>query len=318
MEFDGKRWASVAEPVIGEAVRLGIIDLYAAEAKAKVDPERLKRISSLFSVSRIFAIVRIAKGYLWVKTGEFDAHPDLLNVGNGVVNLRDGTLARTIPTLLFTKLCPTDYIPGATHADWTKALEGVARRSRFVDWLQFRFGQSITGYPTPDDVLVFLKGGGENGKTTVVVAIQKSVGLDYVVTLPDRVLLANTGDHPTELMTLRGARLAFMEELPDQHLNIKRLKDTHGKGRCPRGTAARTAWSGSRRTRSSSPPTTCRASMSPSTPSGADWRWSCSRTAIASRMRRSRILASTAAAMPGCASGCASVGRGDTRRCWRG
>ena len=51
------------------------------------------------------------------------------------------------------------------------------------------------------------------------------------MTLPDRVLLANTGDHPTELMTLRGARLAFMEELPEQHLNIKRLKDTHGNGR---------------------------------------------------------------------------------------
>ena len=51
------------------------------------------------------------------------------------------------------------------------------------------------------------------------------------MTLPDRVLLAHNSDHPTELMTLRGARLAFMEELPEQHLNIKRLKDTHGKGR---------------------------------------------------------------------------------------
>ncbi len=80
-------------------------------------------------------------------------------------------------------------------------------------------------------MLTFLNGGGENGKTTIVDAVRESVGCDYVVTLPDRVLLANTGDHPTELMTLRGARLAFMEELPDQHLNIKRLKDTHGTGR---------------------------------------------------------------------------------------
>ena len=63
------------------------------------------------------------------------------------------------------------------------------------------------------------------------IAIRETLGYDYAVTLPDRVLLAKTGDHPTELMTLRGARLAFMEELPDQHLNIKRLKDTHGNGR---------------------------------------------------------------------------------------
>jgi putative DNA primase/helicase len=230
MEFDGKRWVSVPEPVVGEAVRLSIIDLYTAEAKAQVHPDRLRAISSLFSVSRIFAIVRIAKGYLFVHAEEFDAHPDLLNVNNGVVDLRDGTLAAHDPALRFTKLCPTDYIPGATHADWAKALAALPDAEVRV-WLQIRLGQSITGYPTPDDVMVFLNGGGENGKTTVVDAIRQSLGCDYAVTLPDRVLLANTGDHPTELMTLWGARLAFMEELPDQHLNIKRLKDTHGTGR---------------------------------------------------------------------------------------
>ena len=174
--------------------------------------------------------MRIAKGYLWVRAEEFDAHPDLLNVNNGVVDLRDGTLGPHDPALRFTKLCPTDYIPGATHADWDKALRGTAQRRRSPTGYRSGSGQSITGYPTPDDVMTFLNGGGENGKTTMVDAIRESLGYDYAVTLPDRVLLANTGDHPTELMTLRGARLAFMEELPDQHLNIKRLKDTHGTG----------------------------------------------------------------------------------------
>ena len=230
MEYDGKRWVSVPELVIGEAVRLGIIDLYTAEANAHVDPDRLKAISGLFSVSRIFAIVRIAKGYLFVRAEEFDADPDLLNVNNGVVDLRDGSLGPHDPALRFTKLCPTDYMPGATHVDWMKALAALPDAEVRV-WLQIRFGQSITGYPTPDDVMTFLNGGGENGKTTMVDAIRESLGCDYAVTLPDRVLLANTGDHPTELMTLWGARLAFMEELPDQHLNIKRLKDTHGTGR---------------------------------------------------------------------------------------
>ena len=36
------------------------------------------------------------------------------------------------------------------------------------DWLQVRFGQGLTGYPPPDDVLVLLKGAGENGKSTVI------------------------------------------------------------------------------------------------------------------------------------------------------
>lgn len=53
--------------------------------------------------------------------------------------------------------------------------------------------------------------------------------MEYAIPLPDRVLLARTGDHPTELMTLRDARLAFMEEFPELgHLNVKRLKDLTG------------------------------------------------------------------------------------------
>jgi P4 family phage/plasmid primase-like protien len=83
----------------------------------------------------------------------------------------------------------------------------------------------------PDDRLVVFKGSGSNGKTTIVDAIREALGNDYAVTMPDRVLLARQGDHPTELMTLRGARLGFMEELPELgHLNAKRLKDLLGTG----------------------------------------------------------------------------------------
>ena len=49
--------------------------------------------------------------------------------------------------------------------------------------------------------------------------------------MPDRILLARQGDHPTELMTLRGARLSVMEEFPEVgHINVKRLKDLLGTG----------------------------------------------------------------------------------------
>jgi phage/plasmid-associated DNA primase len=71
----------------------------------------------------------------------------------------------------------------------------------------------------------FSRGQGSNGKTTIVDAIREAVGNDYAVTMPERTLLARQGDHPTDLMTLRGARLALMEEFPELgHLNVKRLK----------------------------------------------------------------------------------------------
>jgi phage/plasmid-associated DNA primase len=132
-----------------------------------------------------------------------------------------------------------DYMPGAAHEDWQQALTALPDDA--ADWLQLRWGQGLTGHPAPDDVLVVLKGSGENGKTTLVDSIREAVGPDYAVALPDRVLLARSGDHPTELMTLRGARLAFMEEFPELgHLNVNRLKDLHGTGRLVRASSART------------------------------------------------------------------------------
>ena len=194
-------------------VRKALIELWETEQERRAETERLKRISGLLSTSRIRAITYVTK---LCKTTEeaFDAHPDLFNVRNGVVDLRDGTLRRLHdPALLLTKVTMVDYVPGATHRDWQRAL--TALRADAVDWLQIRMGQGLTGYPPPDDVLVVAKGSGANGKTTVFDGVREAVGPDYAVTLPERVLLARTGDHPTEMMVLRGARLGLMEEFPE-------------------------------------------------------------------------------------------------------
>jgi P4 family phage/plasmid primase-like protien len=230
MKFDGRRWQPVEQAVVAEVIRQGVIEFHRAEAQAGANADRLKNISALFSAHRLKAVLWVAKGYLTVDNEEFDAHPDLLNVRNGVVDLRDGTLHPHDPLLRFTKVTMVDYQPGAVHDDWGQAL--TALPAEVADWLQLRWGQGLTGHPVPDDVMVVLKGAGENGKTTLVDSVREAVGPDYAVVLPDRVLLARSGDHPTELMTLRGARLAFMEEFPELgHLNVKRLKDMHGTGR---------------------------------------------------------------------------------------
>lgn len=227
MHWTGKHWRSVGEPIVIEATRQGVLAFHREETNlfqsGAVTADRLAATARLLSANRIGSIVRLAKGCLTVPNERWDAHPDLLNCSNGVVDLRTGALLDHDPDFMFTKLCPTEYRSGTTHPDWNAALRAVPQDAR--EWLQHRMGQGLTGYMTPDDVLTLLKGGGENGKSTVVGGIIKAVGSDYAVTLPERALLARPGDHPTELMTLRGARLAFMEELPELgHLNVKQLK----------------------------------------------------------------------------------------------
>ena len=229
MKFDGRRWTPISQPVVEDVIRRAVIDMLEKASNQNLGVHVLKPLAALLSASRIGAILRIIKGYLATDAEDFDTHPHLLNAKNGVVDLRNGNMRPHDPDLKLTKVTMVDYVKGARHDDWNAAL--TALPEDVTHWLQMRFGQGITGHPVPDDKLVILKGSGENGKTTVVDAVRFALGNDYAVTLPDRVLLARNGDHPTEMMVLRGARLAFMEEFPELgHLNVKRLKDLHGVG----------------------------------------------------------------------------------------
>ena len=229
MRFDGRRWEEVDEAPVAEALRLAVLDLYTRAVRGGALAAYLISLSRLFSTNRMRSVLFVARNHLWRGSAEFDAHPHLLNVRNGVVDLRDGTLRPHDRDLFLTKVAMTDYDADAVHDDWDKALTAVEKE--VADWLRLRLGQGLTGYPAPDDVMVVLHGSGDNGKTTIVEGLRGALAPDHAVTLPDRVLLARTGDHPTELMTLRGARLAVMEEFPELgHLNVKRLKDLHGTG----------------------------------------------------------------------------------------
>jgi putative DNA primase/helicase len=233
MAWDGRRWAPQTDEAVVESARRWALDAL-GEALRRLrtgqgDNETVKRwVSVGQTAGRLRSIVGLAKGIDGVLTDAraFDAHPDLLNVANGVVDLRTGVLREHDSELLLTRLAPARYRPGARHPDWEAALDGIPGECR--EWFQLRYGQAITGHMTPDDVLIMQQGSGENGKTTVTSGIARTLGNFYVL-VSDRVLLAHPGDHPTELMELRGARLALIEETPEAHrLSVARLKKLVG------------------------------------------------------------------------------------------
>jgi putative DNA primase/helicase len=226
MRWDGKKWSRTANEDVTEQSRLFANALVADAARSGADPDRVRAYTRRMTAGAVRAAADLAKGQLLTDPARFDAHPDLLNVANGVVDLRTGEITPHNPDLLLTRCAPTSYRAGATHPDWMAALDALP--AEVADWMQIRFGQAITGYPTPDDVLPVTHGSGANGKTTITGGITAALG-EHAVYVPDRVLLANPGDHPTELMTLRGVRLALLEETPEaRHLNVKRLKDVLG------------------------------------------------------------------------------------------
>jgi putative DNA primase/helicase len=234
LAWDGRRWAEASDEAVAEVARLwGLAHVDAAlEAVRKATaPDTVAMngwLNVVRSASTVHALVRLAKGVEGVLTdaADLDAHPDLLNVQNGVVDLRTGALTSHDPELLLTRITHARYDRRAQHPDWTAALESLPADVR--DFMRIRYGQALTGHMTPDDALVVQQGSGENGKTTVMSAIARALG-DYHVLVSDRVVLGNPADHPTELLDLRGARLALIEETPEaRRLSVARLKKIVG------------------------------------------------------------------------------------------
>jgi putative DNA primase/helicase len=229
VKYDAGRWSPVDELALIEAVRKIMRRIRATETRAAImrgDKRRESDARALEQRTRIVAVARLALGILSGEAAMPDAYPELLNTPTGVVDLRTGKLKPHDPRLLLTKMTTAEYNPDADRSMWLRALEAVP--PKVADWLQVRLGQAATGYTPEDDVMPIFMGSGDNGKTTVLHAPRQALG-DYAVTVPDRLFMANPGDHPTELTTLMGARFAVAEELAEgRNLNVKRVKDTLG------------------------------------------------------------------------------------------
>lgn len=223
--FDGAIWVESSIEAIREAFRVYVLEQL-DQASSMGDLERIKLLTKYAVGGKIKTIAELCQGKMLTSIHTFDQCRDLIVAGNGVVDLQTGELLPHNPAYRFTKRTEVDYLPGASHADVDEML--TALPADCLGWLQVRFGQALTGHPTWDDVLPILQGGGANGKSSLVAALQKSLG-SYMGMVSERTLLSKDGDHPTELADLRGMRVAVIEELPqDGSLNVKRLKDTLG------------------------------------------------------------------------------------------
>jgi putative DNA primase/helicase len=145
----------------------------------------------------------------------WDADPFLLGVENGVVDLRTGELRAGRLEDRITKHAPSRFNPSAPSPTFDAFLERVQPDAEMRSYLQRRAGYSLTADVTEQDLL-FLHGGGANGKTTFANALMDAMGGDYAIQAAPGLLLQTRGDrHPTELADLDGARLVVSTEVQD-------------------------------------------------------------------------------------------------------
>jgi putative DNA primase/helicase len=144
---------------------------------------------------------------------EFDAHPTLLNVANGVVDLETGALLPHRPGLYLTHLSPVRFDPDATHPLWDRYLWDVTGGdTEMMGFLARAVGYSIQAY-NPDRVIFFVHGPGATGKSTFVEAVMAMLG-SYAEVAPFDTFLADpkSGRARDDLIDIKDARLVVSNE----------------------------------------------------------------------------------------------------------
>lgn len=141
-----------------------------------------------------------------IRPSEMDANRWLLNVQNGTIDLRTGALRPHRRDDLITKLAAVPYDPNATCPLWYRCLDTwMAGNTNLTEYLRRVVGYALTA-DVSEQVLFFLHGSGQNGKSKFLGAVLKLLG-DYGCQAVSELLMQkNNESHPTERADLFGRR----------------------------------------------------------------------------------------------------------------
>ena len=157
--------------------------------------------------------MRLAKADLAVSPEELDTDPMLLNVENGTVDLRTGSLRPHLPEDLIIKLAPVEFDPVAEASRFMKFLKQTLVDAELIAFVQRFLGYSLTG-STKERALAVLHGVGKNGKSTLVEVFQDLMGDYAAATKPDTVMQQKFSDATRQyaLAELKGVRFVAVSE----------------------------------------------------------------------------------------------------------
>jgi len=151
---------------------------------------------------------------------EFERHPWLVNVGNGVLDLRADEVGSHDPALMLMHRTATPYHPDAGCSRWTRLLERLQPDQEMRDYLRRVCGYTLTGHTS--ERAVFVHHGEAQDARRAFTRVLKAVMGTYAQTVPRATLTiarAGRGSIPIDVARMAGVRLLAPEAIPDGMLD---------------------------------------------------------------------------------------------------
>lgn len=192
----------------------------------KLADDLRKRAFSLRSDARIRNVLRRATagiGSLGIAGDEWDQHPTLLPVANGVVDLETGRLSPGRPEQYMSKASPVEFLGLNVEAPkWEEVLnQALCQNEELRDYVDRMIGYSATGLSSFKDFFCAYGPGGDNGKSVIFETLQRVLGhfgetINVSTLLDDGFVRSSAGPSP-DILKLRGLRMALTSEAEKGH-----------------------------------------------------------------------------------------------------
>lgn len=171
--WDGKRWKVDTKKEIERITAKVLRSLSKSDDESEAKWARMceRRNVRMNSIKDLMPLVPGERA-------EFDKHKYLLNVENGIVDLKTGKLQQHDRELGLTKITNISFDENAKCPEWLNFLDQIFQGDKeLAEYMQRLIGYSLTGEIT-EQIMVFLIGGGSNGKSTFINIIKDIMG-DY-------------------------------------------------------------------------------------------------------------------------------------------
>jgi len=231
--WDGRRWVRDDE---GEITRYAkrVADSLLSAAWLVSDQETQRRRIAFAhksqSAGRISAMIELAKTEpgVPIKFDAFDRASHLLNVANGMVDLRTGALLPHRRDAFATHVIDVEFDPAASAPAFERFVTDVlSNDDELVGYVQRAVGYAASA-DTREQCFFVLHGEGANGKSTFLNAVRSVLGT-YAKHTPTDTLVAKTGGASNDLARLAGTRFVTASEAnADQRLADALLKQVTG------------------------------------------------------------------------------------------